>query len=132
MGAEPVRVAEAVRPLYHAALAHGANHLITLVRDCVDTLERAGVRPAERLVAPLLSAALDNALRHGDRALTGPVARGDVGTVRKHLDELTALDPDLADTYRVLARRTARRAAAAGLLPDHAVDDVLSTLREGP
>jgi predicted short-subunit dehydrogenase-like oxidoreductase (DUF2520 family) len=132
MGAEPVLVAEAVRPLYHAALAHGANHLITLVRDCVDTLERAGIRPAERLVAPLLSAALDNALRHGDRALTGPVARGDIGTVRKHLDELTATDPDLAETYRVLARRTARRAAAAGLLPDHAVDDVLSTLREGP
>ncbi|WP_214403894.1 Rossmann-like and DUF2520 domain-containing protein [Pseudonocardia lacus] len=132
MGAEPVRVAEAVRPLYHAALAHGANHLVTLVRDCVDTLERAGIRPAERLVAPLLSAALDNALRHGDRALTGPVARGDVGTVRKHLRELTAADPDLAETYRVLARRTAHRAGDAGLLPDHAVDDVLSTLREGP
>ena len=41
MGAEPVRVPESVRPLYHAALAHGANHLITLVRDCVDVLERA-------------------------------------------------------------------------------------------
>src|SRR5690349_19712570 len=67
MGAEPVRVPEDVRPLYHAALAHGANHLITLVRDCVDVLQRAGVHPAERLVAPLLSAALDNALRHGDR-----------------------------------------------------------------
>ena len=96
MGAEPVRVPEAVRPLYHAALAHGANHLITLVRDCVDVLERAGVHPAERLVAPLLSAALDNALRHGDRALTGPVARGDAGTVRTHLRELDAVDPDLA------------------------------------
>ena len=68
MGAEPVRIPEAVRPLYHAALAHGANHLVTLVRDCVDTLEAAGVHPADRLVAPLLSAALDNALRHGDRA----------------------------------------------------------------
>jgi predicted short-subunit dehydrogenase-like oxidoreductase (DUF2520 family) len=131
MGAEPVRVAEQVRPLYHAALAHGANHLVTLVRDCVDTLERAGVAPAERLVAPLLSAALDNALRLGDRALTGPVARGDVGTVRTHLRELTAADPELAETYRVLAERTAHRAAAAGLLPGHAADDVLSTLREG-
>jgi predicted short-subunit dehydrogenase-like oxidoreductase (DUF2520 family) len=132
MGAEPVRVAEQVRPLYHAALAHGANHLITLVRDCVDILERAGVGPAERLVAPLLSAALDNALRHGDRALTGPVARGDVGTVRTHLRELTAADPELAEVYRVLAGRTAHRAAAAGLLPAHAADDVLSTLRGGP
>jgi predicted short-subunit dehydrogenase-like oxidoreductase (DUF2520 family) len=130
MGAEPVRVPENVRPLYHAALAHGANHLITLIRDCVDTLERAGVRPAERLVAPLLSAALDNALRHGDRALTGPVARGDAGTVRSHLRVLDAVDPDLADSYRVLAARTARRAEQAGLLPEHAADDVRATLDE--
>jgi predicted short-subunit dehydrogenase-like oxidoreductase (DUF2520 family) len=130
MGAEPVRVPESVRPLYHAALAHGANHLITLVRDCVDVLERAGVHPAERLVAPLLSAALDNALRHGDRALTGPVARGDSGTVRTHLRELGAVDPDLAATYRVLAARTARRAERAGLLPAHAADEVRATLDE--
>jgi predicted short-subunit dehydrogenase-like oxidoreductase (DUF2520 family) len=131
MTADPVRVPESVRPLYHAALAHGANHLVTLVRDCVDTLERAGISPAERLVAPLLSAALDNALRHGDRALTGPVARGDVGTVRTHLHELTAVDPDLAATYRALATRTAHRAEAAGLLSEHAAKDVLATLDEG-
>jgi predicted short-subunit dehydrogenase-like oxidoreductase (DUF2520 family) len=130
MGAEPVRVPEEVRPLYHAALAHGANHLVTLVRDCAETLERAGVGPAERLIAPLLSAALDNALRHGDRALTGPVARGDVATVRMHLRELRAADPDLARTYRVLAARTARRASKAGLLPDHAAQDVLTTLED--
>ncbi len=130
MTADPVRVPEDVRPLYHAALAHGANHLVTLVRDCVDTLERAGISPAERLVAPLLSAALDNALRHGDRALTGPVARGDVGTIRTHLRELEVVDPDLAATYRALATRTAHRAAAAGLLPEHAAKDVLATLEE--
>jgi predicted short-subunit dehydrogenase-like oxidoreductase (DUF2520 family) len=130
MGAEPVRVPEEVRPLYHAALAHGANHLVTLVRDCADLLDRAGIRPAERLIAPLLSAALDNALRHGDRALTGPVARGDVGTVRTHLRELDAVDADLARTYRAMAARTAHRAQAAGLLPDHAAQDVLRTLTE--
>lgn len=130
MGAEPVRVREEARPRYHAALAHGANYLVTLVRDCVQLLEQEGIRPAERLVAPLLSAALDNALRHGDRALTGPVARGDVGTVRAHLAELDRVDPDLARVYRVLAERTAHRAAAARLLSDHAVQDVLTTLRE--
>jgi len=119
-----------VRPLYHAALSHGANHLITLVCDCVDTLEAAGISPAGRLVAPLLSAALDNALRHGDRGLTGPVARGDAGTVALHLRELAAADPDLADTYKVLALRTAHRAAAAGLLPGHLAKDVFETLEE--
>jgi predicted short-subunit dehydrogenase-like oxidoreductase (DUF2520 family) len=130
LAAEPVRVPEAVRPLYHAALAHGANHLVTLVRDCVDLLDQAGVRPAERLVAPLLSAALDNALRHGDRALTGPVARGDVGTLRTHLRELERADPGLATTYRALARRTADRAAAAGLLPEHVAAEITETIEE--
>ncbi|MGI9002494.1 MAG: Rossmann-like and DUF2520 domain-containing protein [Pseudonocardia sp.] len=132
MGAEPVRITEELRPLYHAALSHGANHLVTLVRDCVEILERAGIRPAEHLVAPLLSAALDNALRHGDRALTGPVTRGDLDTVRTHLRELGTIDRDLAETYRVLAGRTARRACAAGLLPEHAAHDVLTMLRETP
>jgi predicted short-subunit dehydrogenase-like oxidoreductase (DUF2520 family) len=130
MGAEPVRVPEVVRPLYHAALAHGANHLITLVRDCVDLLERAGVRPAERLVAPLLSAALDNALRHGDRALTGPVARGDVRTLRGHLRELAGAAPEIGLVYRALAERTATRANAAGLLGGAATDEVLGVLGE--
>ncbi|MGB8227802.1 MAG: DUF2520 domain-containing protein, partial [Pseudonocardiaceae bacterium] len=60
MGAEPVRVPPQARPLYHAALTHGANHLATLVRDAVDALEQAGVVPAERLLGPLLEAALDN------------------------------------------------------------------------
>lgn len=130
MGAEPVRVPEELRPLYHAALAHGANHLVTLVRDCVQLLHDAGIGPAERLVAPLLSAALDNALRHGDRALTGPVARGDAGTLSTHLRVLKATDPDLAETYRVLAGRTAHRAADSGMLPDHAVRDVLAALED--
>jgi predicted short-subunit dehydrogenase-like oxidoreductase (DUF2520 family) len=130
MRAEPVRVPESVRPLYHAALAHGANHLVTLVRDCVELLESAGIRPAERLVAPLLSAALDNALRHGDRALTGPVARGDVGTVRSHLRVLRRQAPDAEPVYRALAERTAHRAARAGLIGEGAAADVVAALRE--
>ena len=108
MGAEPVRIPAAARPLYHTALAHGANHLVTLVNECVDLLRETGVQTPERLLGPLLSAALDNALRHGDRALTGPVARGDAGTVRKHLDVLGARAPDLVPSYRALAARTAR------------------------
>jgi predicted short-subunit dehydrogenase-like oxidoreductase (DUF2520 family) len=130
MGAEPVRVPERIRPLYHAALAHGANHLITLVRDSIDLLERAGIRPADRLVAPLLSAALDNALRHGDRALTGPVARGDVHTLRTHLHELAGHAPEVVPSYRTLAERTADRAERSGLLPGHAAGEVHAALTE--
>ncbi|MFD4644106.1 Rossmann-like and DUF2520 domain-containing protein [Lentzea sp. NPDC058436] len=130
MDAEPIRVPESVRPLYHAALAHGANHLITLVRDAADLLTNAGVANAERLLGPLLSAALDNALRHGDRALTGPVARGDTGTLRKHLDVLAGDAPETLPSYRVLARRTAERAERSGLLKPDAANDVRTTLED--
>ena len=130
MGAEPVRVPEAVRPLYHAALTHGANHLATLVTECVDLLRNAGIEPAERVIGPLLSAALDNALRHGDRALTGPVARGDIGTVRKHVTVLREASPETVQAYLALARRTAYRAADAGVLRADAVPEILSVLDE--
>ncbi|MDX8051382.1 DUF2520 domain-containing protein [Lentzea sp. BCCO 10_0798] len=130
MDAEPVRVPEAVRPLYHSALAHGANHLITLVRDAADLLTGSGIANAERLLGPLLSAALDNALRHGDRALTGPVARGDTGTLRKHLGVLAQQAPEILPSYRVLARRTAERAEDSGLLKPDAANDVRTTLED--
>jgi predicted short-subunit dehydrogenase-like oxidoreductase (DUF2520 family) len=131
MGGEAVRVPEAARPLYHAALAHGANHLVTLVADCLDLLDGAGIPNGERMLGPLLSAALDNALRHGDRALTGPVARGDAGTVRKHLAVLGAEAPAVRPCYTALARRTAARAAAAGLLGPDAAAEIIELL-EGP
>ncbi|HEV7649312.1 MAG TPA: DUF2520 domain-containing protein [Actinophytocola sp.] len=132
MGAEPVRVPEAARPLYHTALAHGANHLVTLVAEAADLLRRAGVENPERMLGPLLSAALDNALRHGDRALTGPVARGDAGTVRTHLRVLAEHAPDMLPAYRVLATRTARRAEQAGLLRADLAPDVTAALEEQP
>ena len=116
LGAEPVRVPERSRKLYHAALTHGANHLITLVNECAQLLREAGVATPERVMAPLLSASLDNSLRHGDRAATGPVARGDSGTVRAHLDALDAADPAVVPGYVELAKRTAERAVRSGML----------------
>ena len=133
MGGEPVRVAEENRTLYHAALAHGSNHLVTLVLDAVQALRQSLAGPgllgqqlvddqpnglAERLLAPLASAALDNALRRGQSALTGPVARGDAGAVAAHLDALEAADSEIARAYRALSLRTARRAAADPTLID--------------
>jgi predicted short-subunit dehydrogenase-like oxidoreductase (DUF2520 family) len=113
LGGVPEWIAEDARPLYHAALAHGANHLVTLVNEAADVLRAAGVERPGRVLSPLLHAALDNALILGDAALTGPVSRGDAGTVRKHLDRLPA---EAVPAYLALARRTADRAIAAGRL----------------
>jgi predicted short-subunit dehydrogenase-like oxidoreductase (DUF2520 family) len=119
MGGEPFFVAEEDRRLYHAALVTGANHLVTLVAEAADLLRAAGVSAPERVLTPLLTAALDNGLRRGDRGLTGPVSRGDVGTVAEHLDILGERAPASVDAYVAMARRTTQRALASGRLKRH-------------
>ena len=121
-------IAEEHRPLYHAALAHGANHLVTLVNEAMDRLRDAGVRRPERVLAPLLEAALDNTLRLGDAALTGPVSRGDAGTVAKHLKALGSTAPGSLPPYLALARRTADRAIATGRLKPVDAEPLLDVL----
>jgi predicted short-subunit dehydrogenase-like oxidoreductase (DUF2520 family) len=126
LGAVPEWVAEGDRPLYHAALAHGANHLVTLVSEAADLLRAAGVVGPAAVLSPLLHAALDNALALGDAALTGPVSRGDAGTVRAHVDHLPEA---FAPVYLALARRTAQRAVAAGRLSRAAAEPLLTLER---
>jgi len=128
VGGEPVWVEESQRPMYHAALTHGANHLVTLTAQAMQALEAAGVESPARVLTPLVTAALDNALRSGDGALTGPVARGDAGTVAEHLRQLQRLTPDVRPTYLALARATAERALASGRLRPHAAEPLLDIL----
>lgn len=148
IGGEPVVVAEAARPLYHAALAHGANHLVVLVAQAAQALAAAGVTAPDRVLGPLLSAALDSAVRGaasagepgsgaGVASLTGPVVRGDVGTVSRHLAELAALasrDPSAADvpaTYRAVARAATTRALAGGRISTAQAEELLDALVDG-
>ncbi|MGZ6770828.1 MAG: DUF2520 domain-containing protein, partial [Mycobacteriaceae bacterium] len=63
-----------------------------------------------------------------DRALTGPVARGDAEAVATHLAVLTAADPAVGAAYRALSRRTAQRAREGGLISDTAARAVLEEL----
>ena len=128
MGGEPEWIEEAKRPLYHAALALGANHLVTLVAQAMELLRSAGVEAPDRMLGPLLGAALDNALRSGDAALTGPVARGDAGTVAAHVTELRKHAPQTVSGYLAMARATADRALAHGLLKPELAEDLLGVL----
>ncbi|MGB0438366.1 MAG: Rossmann-like and DUF2520 domain-containing protein [Mycobacterium sp.] len=137
IGGEPFRVREDARTLYHAALAHSSNHVVTVLLDAVDALRTAlqgqellgqepvGDRPggiAERIIGPLAHASLENALQRGQAALTGPVARGDAVAVGSHLQALNEVNPDLEHAYRAISWRTAQRA--------HAPDAVFEALAE--
>jgi len=139
IGGEPFRVSEQARTLYHAALAHGSNHIVTLMADALVALRAAlageallGQEPvadspgglAERIIGPLARAALENTLQRGQSALTGPVARGDAAAVAAHLAALDDVDPQLAQAYCADSLRTAQRAHA----PEE-VFDVLADFR---
>jgi predicted short-subunit dehydrogenase-like oxidoreductase (DUF2520 family) len=130
IGGEPVWVEEDDRARYHAALSHGANHLVTLVAQAMQVLAGAGVEAPDRVLGPLLGTALDNALRRGDAALTGPVARGDAGTVAAHLRELRSETPDVLAAYVAMARATAERALASGRLAPTSAEALLEVLSD--
>jgi predicted short-subunit dehydrogenase-like oxidoreductase (DUF2520 family) len=103
LGAQVQWVADDQRARYHAGLVHGANHLTTLVAQAVAVLRDAGVEDPVGTLRPLLTATLDNTLRSGHHALTGPIARGDVDTVAAHLDVLRG---STRRTYAELAQAT--------------------------
>ncbi|WP_406026105.1 DUF2520 domain-containing protein [Nocardioides sp. NBC_00850] len=122
LGGKPMWVPEEMRTLYHAGLAHGANHLVTLVTEAMEILAAAGATDPAGTLRPLLTAALDNALDHGDAALTGPIVRGDAGTVAAHLDDIRTNAPQTLASYVSMARATLDRAVSDGrLLPIRAL-----------
>lgn len=136
LGGRSIWVPEARRALYHAGLAHGANHLVTLVTEAMEMLAAAGSDDPAATLRPLLTAALDNALEHGDAALTGPIVRGDVNTVRAHLEDIARQAPTTLPSYLALARATLSRAVTDGrLLPlramkiNEALDDAAAAIR---
>ncbi len=124
-------VAEADRTLYHAALAHGANHLVTLVAQAMDLLRVAGSDDPAATLRPLLTASLDNALAYGEAALTGPIVRGDVDTVRAHLSSLsTERSRSTLESYVAMARATASRAVGDGRLEPRRAADLVDALED--
>ncbi|GMU41229.1 MAG: oxidoreductase [Chloroflexota bacterium] len=110
LGARSVRLEGVDRAAYHAAAVFASNDAVALMAAAARTWSAAGLSPeaAREALAPLLLAAARNvAALPLERALTGPVARGDVETVERHLAALTTT-PDLAALYRALAAELLR------------------------
>jgi predicted short-subunit dehydrogenase-like oxidoreductase (DUF2520 family) len=104
LGGDPHDVADGERGLYHAGLVLGSNAVGAAVVLARRLLLAARVDAPEAFLRPLVEASVANALAHGADALTGPVVRGDLGTVAGHLEELDRDLPELADGYRDLSR----------------------------
>lgn len=109
LSARPFMLADDKRTVYHAAACMASNYLVTL-ESCAERLFVESGMPREdamSLFLPLVRAAVDNLAAQGAvSALTGPLSRGDVGTIERHLDALDAGHPDMAAVYRRLGLAT--------------------------
>lgn len=130
LGGRPLVLDAEDKALYHAAAVMASNYSVTLAAVAARLLRRVGASEDDslRVLLPLMRSTLDNLERQGlPAALTGPIVRGDTGTVRRHLLELDAADAEAGTLYRCLALGTLPLAALRGLddTPARALNDLL-------
>lgn len=130
LGGTPLFLRAEDKTLYHAAAALASNYAVTLAALASDLLVRDGIAPdvdtALRYLMPLLRGTLDNLDALGlPGALTGPLVRGDAGTVARHIEALEGCcSPDIAHLYRHLARLTLPLAQQKGGLDEATVEEL--------
>jgi predicted short-subunit dehydrogenase-like oxidoreductase (DUF2520 family) len=138
LGARALRVPAGARAAYHAGAHYAGPFVAALLAEALGIWGRIGIGPEDALAAllPLVRGSVD-AIEHSGlaRGMAGSVARGDVQTVARHLEALTALDPtpvsDLCDFYCRLALRTIPLALAAGKLEAGRAAELQAHLRQG-
>lgn len=122
-GGRPQWIAGTDKPLYHASAAMASNYLVALLGDASRLWEAFGFSRDSGLqsLLPLVRGTIDNLQGIGfPDALTGPIARGDVDTIRIHLDALKACQPDIITSYAAMGKRTVALALEKGTLCQHA------------
>jgi predicted short-subunit dehydrogenase-like oxidoreductase (DUF2520 family) len=132
IGARPFAIDTDAKALYHAAAAMACNHLVTVERLAVQLLEKAGVsrEGAWDVLGPLVRKTVANIEQVGvEQALTGPIARGDIETLKLHLAAIEARTPDLLPVYKQLGLHTVDIAEETGKV-DQALVDAMRVLLE--
>ena len=128
-----VRLGAGDKVLYHAAAVIACNYFVTLVKLATDLWQTFGVPPqqATKALLPLLRGTLHNIDNVGlPHCLTGPIARGDIGTIKKHLDALEMAAPKILSTYRELGLQTIPIALAKGKIDKERAKELLTLLKE--
>ena len=134
LGGNWVRLDSGDKVLYHAAAVVACNYFVTLVKLATDLWQTFGVsaEQATRALLPLLRGTLNNIDNVGlPHCLTGPIARGDIGTIKKHLAALERAAPDVLSTYRELGLQTIPIALAKGKIDEGRAEELRTLLKEG-
>lgn len=126
LGGRELEVDPRLWELYHAAAVMASNYHVTLVDSALELMETAGIARAAALtaLAPIVRATTENLLEKGpERALTGPIARGDIGTVCKHLEGMKCVTAETRRLYIAAGLRTIPLAQRSGLA-EHAASEL--------
>lgn len=118
--------------LYHAAAVFACNYLVTLVKLATDLWQTFEVPPAQatKALMPLLRGTLSNIENVGlPNCLTGPIARGDLGTISRHLESLSKQAPSLLGIYKELGKQTVPIALAKGKIDSQRAEELTALLR---
>lgn len=132
LGGVSFRIGSEQKTLYHAAACVLSNNLVANARAACEIFAACGFdrQQAFELLKPLLAGTCHNLEELGpDRALTGPISRGDVHTVQAHLEALAPLPADLQQIYRVLGRKAAQIGLERGSLDGKAAEEILQLLK---
>lgn len=119
--------------IYHAAAVIACNYLVTLVKLATDLWQTFTIPPhqATQALMPLLRGTLNNIESVGiPRCLTGPIARGDSGTIRKHINALQRIAPAILSTYRELGLQTIPIALDKGRINQHQAEELEAILSQ--
>jgi len=131
VGGTPVRLPPGSKPAYHAAAVLAAAGVVSLLDAIAELARVAGLTESQALAVyvPLMEGTLDNARSLGiSAALTGPMTRGDVGTIEAHAAMLAAQSPEVARLHRELTLRAISIAAARGAIDDATADRLRAAL----
>jgi predicted short-subunit dehydrogenase-like oxidoreductase (DUF2520 family) len=121
IGGKPFSISTDKKPLYHAAAVIACNYLVTLINEAQRLLQEIGINQenAAKMLLPLIKATVKNIESVGiPKALTGPVARGDIATLLNHIENIKEKTPDFLELYGILGLKTIEISLAKGQIKD--------------
>lgn len=131
LGGEPFVISDEDKPIYHAAACAVSNYLVSLVHFGEQLYADIGIpkETADKAFMPLIRATVENISKKGTASsLTGPIARGDADTIRRHLSAMEKTSPWAVSLYRELGAYTIKVASEKGTISRETAAEILKTL----
>jgi len=132
IGMIPVHICSSSKVLYHAAAVFACNYLVTLMDAAIETANLAKIdrSTAWSAFVPLVVSTIENISEIGpERALTGPISRGDIRTIARHIEKLELVEPSLASMYRAMARHAVDIALRNSSITEEKGEEIKSVLK---